>query len=180
MAVKNFWALNPGETIFAEKLYQKFKSNLDLYFPIKDRGIDLLAVTKNKRNVLCFQIKESRYYEDKDHAWHQETAKKFAENKDDVDFYVFVIYLSGYLANAKKKNRFVIQFVIVPTDELIDRIKLKKPNKNGTYNFYFRFGDDGTLHEVREKKSVVQDNPKAFNYSEYLNAWNLIQEVMEI
>lgn len=175
MAVKNFWSLNPGETIFAERLYQKFKNHLDLYFPIKDRGIDLLAVTKNNKKVLCFQIKESRYYENKDHAWHQETKKKFDENKNDIDFYVFLIYLPGYLTNARKKNKFVTQFVIVPTGELLKRVKRKKHTK-GKYFFYFRFVDDDILHEVRENKSIVQSNLKDFDYSEYLNAWDLIRK----
>lgn len=175
MAMKIFWSLRPGEIIFAEKLYQKFKNHLDLYFPIKDRGIDLLAVTKKNRKVLCFQIKESRYYEYKDFAWHQETKKKFEENKNDIHFYVFVIYLPGYLTKTRKKNKFVTQFVIVPTVELLKRIKLKKRTK-GKYFFYFRYVDEHTLLEVRESKSKVQNNPKNFDYSKYLNAWNLIQK----
>src|SRR4030042_2972754 len=179
MAIKNFWAFNPGETIFAEKLYQKYKNHIDLYFPIKDSGIDLLAVSKDKRHILSFQIKESRYYEDEDCAWHQENIKNFTKNKDKVDFYVFVIYLPGHLVNAKRKSRFEIKFVIVPTKELWRRIQRKKPNKNGTYNFYFRFRDDGTLQEVREKKSVIQDNSLNFDYTKYLNAWSLIHEAYE-
>jgi len=176
MAVKNFWSFNPGETIFAEELSQKFKSQIELYFPIKDIGIDLLALTKDSRNSLSFQIKESRYYEKENSAWHQETGKNFVKNKDKVDFYVFVIYLPGYLAGTKKKSKFVIHFVIVPTEELLKRVKLKKANKNGTYDFYFRFEDNSQLREVRESKSICENNPWAFDYTEYLNAWNLIDK----
>jgi len=176
MAIKNFWAFNPGETIFADKLYQKFKSQLDLYFPIKDTGIDLLAMTKDFKNYVSFQIKESRYFEDFGSAWHQETKKNFDKNKNRVNFYVFVTYLPGYLANTKKKNKFVIHFVIIPTEKLLRRIECKKANKDGTYDFFFRFKDNGKLHEVREKKSIREDKDKrwAFDYSEYLNAWDLI------
>jgi len=172
MAMKNFWYLEPGVTIFAEILYQKFKNHLDLYFPMKKREKLLLAVMKNCRNVLRFRIKESQYYEYENHTWHQETKKQFAKHKDDIDIYVFAIRPPVYLTNSRKKNKF--QFVIVPTDELLERVKLKKPDKNGKYNFCFRFVDDDTLLEVRENKSIKQSNPKDFDYSNYLNAWDLI------
>ncbi|MBA7603883.1 hypothetical protein ES703_11001 [subsurface metagenome] len=174
MAVKNFRYLGPSVTIFAGKLYQKFKNHLDLYVPMKKREKHLLAVINNCKNILRFRIKESRYYEDKDHAWHQETEKQFAKYKDDIDIYVFEIRPPVNLTNSRKKNKF--QFVIVPTDELLERVKLKEPDKNRKYNFYFRFVDDDILREVRENKSIVDSNPNNFNYSEYLNAWDLIRK----
>ena len=97
MAVKNFWSFNPGETIFADVLYQKFKNYIELYFPIKDTGIDLLALIKNSKKSLSFQIKESRYYEKENSAWHQETKKNFTKNQSRVNFYIFVTYLPDIL-----------------------------------------------------------------------------------
>jgi len=174
MAMKNIWYLEPGVIIFAEILYQKFKNHLDLYFPMKGREKHLLAVMKNSGSVLRFRIKESQYYEEQDHAWHQETEKQFAKHKDDIDIYVFEIRPPLYLTNARKKNK--MQFVIVPTDELLERVKPKELDKNGKYNFYFRFNDNHKLLEVREKKSIVDSNPKDFDYTEYLNAWDLIRK----
>jgi len=63
---------------------------------------------------------------------------------------------------------------------LLERIKLKKANVNGTYDFYFRFEDNGKLCEIREKKSVREGNRHAFDYSEYLNAWHLIAKYLGV
>ena len=129
---------------------------------------------KNSGSVLRFRIKESQYYEEQDHTWHQETKKQFAKHKDGIDIYVFEIRPPVYFTNARKKNK--MQFVIVPTDELLERVKPKELDKNGKYNFCFRFVDDDILHEVREKKPIIDSNPMDFNYSKYLNAWDLIRE----
>ncbi len=176
MAVKNFWTFNAGEAIFADKLHKRFKNKIELYFPLKDTGIDLLAVVKNSRRFVTFQIKESRYYEEENSSWHQETRKNFEKNKNRVDFYIFVIYLPGCLANTEKKDKFIIHYVIIPTGELLKRIEFKKINKNGTYDFYFRFKDNKQLNEVRERKSVRNFKGWPFDYAKYLNAWNLIAE----
>ena len=181
MAIRNFWSLEPGEAILAEELYERFNKKLDLYFPLKDTGIDLLAVSKSSARVIAFQIKESRYYEEKNHStWHQEDKKRLDKNKDKTDFYVFVIYLPGHLAKPKKKNKFEIHFVIIPIQDLLEKIKFKKPNKRNKYNFYFSFQDNNKLIEIRERKEyredIIKKYPEAFNYSKYLNAWNFIEK----
>lgn len=175
MAVRNFWSLEPGEAIFAEELNNKFKTLVDLYFPLRDTGIDLIVVTKETNKVVTFQIKESRYYEEKNHAWHQEYKKNLDKNIKKVDFYIFLIYLPGHLAKTKKKNTFKKYFVIIPSKDLTIKMKSKKPTKKGKYNFYFSFVNDITdkIYEIRETGS--KNNPAKFDYSEYLNAWGLIK-----
>ena len=133
MAIKNFWSLEPGEAIFAEELHKKFKDKINVYFPLKDTGIDLLAVSRSSNKTVSFQVKESRYYEDKNTSWHQETKEKIQNNKNKVDFYVFLIYLPGHMAGTKKKSLFEKLFIIIPTRDLIERVKIKKTVKSGKY-----------------------------------------------
>ena len=102
MAVKNYWSFEPGETIVSEELIKHCK-DYDFYFPLKDIGIDILGVHKRTNKVLKFQVKESRYYEDGPHSWHQESVKNFRENKDRCDYYVFVTYIPSYLLS-KQEN----------------------------------------------------------------------------
>ena len=56
MPIRNLWSLEPGECIVAEELIKRLKC--DVYFPIRDVGIDLLAVKGAKH--IGIQVKESR------------------------------------------------------------------------------------------------------------------------
>ena len=181
MAIKNFWSLETGECIFAEELYKKYKDKLDLYFPLKDIGVDLIAVKKGAhKGMVSFQVKESRYYEKKaekkSSTWHQETKKKINRSRGRVDFWVFLIYLPGYLAGTNKKNKFEKYFIIIPTGELLEKVKFKTPDKNGKYHFYFRIeADNKEVTDVRENEKTQENNRGAFDYSKYLNAWQFIE-----
>ena len=177
MAVKNFWSFNPGETLVAEELLVQLRDKIELYFPIKDTGIDIVAITRKAKKVVTFQVKESRYYDKgKGFAWHQEHKKTFLRNKHRVDFYVFVIYYPGYLAGTKKKDKFVIHYIVVPGDEIQERIKYKKFNKAGKYSFYFKIDGD-KVFDVREPASEREKKSSAFDYSEFLNAWGKVREI---
>src|SRR4030067_2929877 len=101
MPLKNFWSLEPGEVIFVEELLERYKEKADFYFPFKDTGIDLIGVTKNLKGIITFQVKESRYYESKDCAWHEVNKKKFVNGK--VDFYIFLIYFPRRLMKADEE-----------------------------------------------------------------------------
>jgi hypothetical protein len=65
MPIKNFWSIEAGEAMVAEAI-QKNLPGFEVFFPIKDVGVDLLAVSgvgTNKARIFSFQVKESRPYE---------------------------------------------------------------------------------------------------------------------
>jgi len=166
MPIRNLWSLECGEVITAEALLKNIKG-CEVYFPVRDVGIDLLVV-KDKKPV-SIQVKESRYYQRK-HSWHCISRKKFL-GKEIVDFYVFLTYFPKYDKNKMKK--FENKFLIVPTSdlELEKLLKNKKIDKRGRYSFYFNFEGN----KVTEKRE-----PPPTDYSEYLDRWDLVKDKIEI
>lgn len=117
--VRNIWSLEPGECIVAEEIMKRLKC--DVYFPVRDVGLDLLVVKGGKH--VGIQVKESRYYlgyrwksGHVGHSWHQIKREKFLKDRDKVDFYVFLTYLP--LIGEHKLSHFETKFLIVPSAEL--------------------------------------------------------------
>lgn len=176
MPIKNFWSLDPGVVIFVDEFLKKYKGKADFYFPFKDTGIDLICVTKNQKRIVTFQVKESRYYDKQDRAWHQVNKQTLMKNKGKVDFYVFLIYFPKCLMESDKKNKngFEKYFLIVPENDLLKKIASKKGRggNNNLYDFHFRFQErNEKIIDVRE--SDYKDNVAA-DYSNYLDKWELI------
>lgn len=154
------------------------KTECNVFFPLKDIGIDLLVV-KGQKHV-GVQVKESRYYYSrtsksghKGHSWHQVHKRKFFRDRDKVDFYIFLTYLPMY--GEHKVSSFQQKSLVVPTLDLEKRLEIKDPGKRGIYRFYFRFEDGKVLDE---RVTVELDN-KLTDYSEYLDAWHLIKQSLE-
>ena len=74
-----------------------------------------------------------------------------------------------------KKTDFLIHCIIVPMKELTKRVRYKTANKNGKLNFYFKI-ENKNVYEIRERKNQRKKYPKAFDYSSFLNRWDLITE----
>ena len=132
------------------------RPDLELYYPIKDRGVDLLAVKRDGKGPRSIQIKESRVYAGKDHSWHQIRPEKLA----DADVFVFITYVpvvSGHRA------AFENDFVIVPRDDL-RRLCADKRCSKGKYSFYFR-ARSGVLEEIRDGRRDM---------TKYHRAWQLV------
>ena len=112
------------------------------------------------------------------HSWHQINGKKFFENKDKIDFYVFVTYIPEQ--GEHKFERFVNEFIIVPSNELEKRIKSKKPSKE-MYSFSFHFEKDkitGKYNTIRDHRETIEKTPLT-DYSIFLDNWNLITNKLE-
>ena len=163
MPIRNLWSLECGEVITAEALLKNIKG-CEVYFPVKDVGIDLLVV-KGKKHV-SIQVKESRYYP-RNISWHMVFRNKFDRDRKRVDFYVFLTYLPKY--GKHKLSKFENKFIIVPTSALARLIKEKKVDKRGRYSFYFNFKGNG----VTEKRDETPTD-----YSEYLDRWGLIDNTL--
>jgi len=176
MAVKNYWSFEPGETIVAEKLIQKFK-DYDFYFPLKDKGIDILGVHKKTNKTIKFQVKESRYYAKEKHSWHEESVKNIDENRERCDFYIFVTYIPSYLLVNQEKPSFKTDFIIVPMKELLRRTKRKTPTKKGKQAFYFSYDfEKNKVLEIRQKGKVWKDDHD-FDYTSFRNNWEIIKKL---
>ena len=179
MPIKNLWSLEPGECLVAEELTKRLK-DCRVYFPLHDKGIDLL-LTKGKKHV-GIQVKESRYYTwaNKDasdpingSSWHQIHQRKLQRDLESVDFYVFVTYVPKY--GKHKFGSFENKFLIVPTKELEKKVAVKNPGKSGIYHFYFHFAENRVV-EIRGKiaeKELVKFRTSR-DYSEFSDAWHLI------
>ena len=89
------------------------------------------------------------------------------------------------MSEPKKKDKFEIHFLIIPIQDMLEKIKFKKikikQSNKAKYNFYFSFEDNNReLIDIREtkehKEEIIKNNPEAFNYSKYLNAWKFIEK----
>lgn len=172
MPIRNLWSLEPGECITAEKIFEVIK-DCEVYFPLRDVGVDLMVV-KGKKYV-GIQVKESRYYtlEDhrKDHSWHDLSKKKFERDRSKIDFYVFLTYVPMY--GEHKLSSFEHKFVIVPPKELAKRLAAKSAGKRGVYAFYFHFEGE----KVIDRRVKIEN--ELMDYSQFLDAWNLVEEALK-
>lgn len=153
--MKNFYTLNAGEWFVAEELARQ-RPDLELYYPIKDRGVDLLAVARDGSQSRRIQIKESRIYAGKDHSWHQIRPEKI----DDADFFVFITYVPVV---KKARAAFENDYAVIPRSEL-RRLCGGKKCSQGKFSFYFRLAE-GRLQEIRDGNRDV---------TKFHRAWHLI------
>ena len=151
--MKNFYALNPGEFFVAQEIAEK-RPDLQLYFPIKDVGVDLLAI-QPKGKPVSIQVKESRMFE-RGHTWHQVREERL----ESADIFIFISYVP-----VEKGGRtvFANDFVVVPQAELASLCEGKKKAK-GTFSFYFK--NEGS--RLLETRDGIRD------VSRFKNAWHLI------
>jgi len=187
MAVRNMWSLEPGEVNVAREIRDRLKE-FEVFFPIKDIGVDLLAVknlsSSENRRIVSIQVKESgEYYTRRGQklgykrGWYTLNVKKFYDYIDRVDFYIFVLYRQ---IPHKKRTRYKTDFVIVPTSELAKRIEHKKKGKR--CHFYLSFkveGKEGTFIDTRGitlKNQEIEEKAPFRDYSKYLNNWDLLRE----
>lgn len=159
--------METGEVVTVEALLKNVEG-CEVYFPVRDVGVDLLAVRGSKHAGI--QVKESRYYARKSgakgHSWHQLSSKSLRRAKEGADFYIFLTYLPSYAGG--RMRAFENRFVIVPANELEGMVESKSAGKKGVYSFYFSF--DG--------KRVVEERDEMVDYSGYLDRWDLISQAL--
>ncbi len=176
MPIKNMWSLNPGEVLAAEQLPQMVP-NCQVYFPLRDVGIDLLVVRGERHCGL--QVKASRYYRGVSrsgkawgNSWHQVRQNNLipepSSQKLSPDFYIFLTF---YDRRDEKKGtpRFEERYLIVPTADLRGRLKGEHPG-NGVHSFNFEF--------LGER--VVDTRKKPYgDFTEFWNNWKSIATYLE-
>lgn len=154
--MKNFYSLNAGEFFVADELARQ-RPDLELYYPLKDKGVDLLALHKGGDKRRSIQVKESRVHGEKNHSWHQVRRGKIK----DADVFIFITYT---LAKTKHRLGFDKDFVVVPQNEL-ERLCVNKKRSGGSFTFYFQEQENGQLLDIRE--GII-------DFSPFHRAWHLI------
>ena len=165
MPIRNIWSLETGEAVTAEVLLENVE-NCEVYFPVRDVGMDLLVVRGSKH--VGVQVKESRYYlstsGEAGHSWHQLSVKNLRQKGP--DFYVFLTYVPRF--GERRVRTFENRFVIVPAADLERLVVGKSGGKKNVYSFYLSF-DGERVTEARDGKA---------DYSEYLDRWSLIKKAL--
>ena len=175
MSIRNFWSLEPGECFVDEEIQRH--TDCDVYFPVRDKGIDLLAVYSNKH--VGVQVKESRYYYTSKRrdghigsSWHQIKQKNLIEDVNKAGFYVFLTYIPS--VGSKRVSEFDIRYLVVPHSILYERMSTKSSGKKKVFSYYFHF-EDNFVHDERINEGTEEVDR---DYSMYLDAWKLIQEYL--
>lgn len=157
--MKNYYCLNPGEFFVSQKLAEK-RPELNLYFPLRDEGCDLLAVGQDGSRVVKIQVKESRVYPKKGRSWHQIKKEKI----EAADVFVFVTYVP---TSGEARLEFETQFIVIPKKNLL-KMCLEKTAAKGKYSFYFIRRKDERVVDEREAGRLPLD------VTEFYDAWKLI------
>jgi len=151
---------------------------VEVYFPVRDVGVDLLVVKGSKH--VGIQVKESRYYTNYrwksghiGHSWHKVRWDKLVKDKERVSFYVFITYLPS--VKGHRIGFFENRFLVVPTAELERRLEVKKIRGRNMYCFCFHFEGE----HVYDEDTTVDISDERADYSRFLDAWHLIAQALE-
>ena len=160
--IRPIFTLHAGEYLVGNYIYENLSDEFDVWVPGKDNaGIDLLLTPKHRGlKSIGLQVKFSRDFENPKliaGSWFALNPEKIKESS--ADYWVFVIH-------ALKGN---IQFIIVPTNELIRRIPVVIRNKK--WNLYLNVCDERTCRDERNRK-------KPIDYSMFLNNWKALSHFL--
>jgi hypothetical protein len=152
--MKNHYILNPGEFFVVDELRRERK-DLVLCLPVQDRGWDVLALKKDGTEPKRLQVKESRYYLRGLHSWHQLKSSKM----ESADVFVFVTYIP--IVNAARPG-FSKDYMVFPRRDLEEICKKWKNAPRRKYDFYFHFGEDNKVTEIRDEEIDVTNYHRAW------------------
>jgi hypothetical protein len=185
MAIKNFWSLEPGEAMVADEMRQKL-SGWEVYFPIKDVGVDLLAASgigTSMGKLLTFQVKESKAYERRERditpedtvtGWFALNAAKTRGAASRVNFHVFVCSRYHF---ARTKRILTVDYLVVPTKELIRRLDCYHADTGPRWDLYLVVEQNGRCLDWRgigrRNRGEEIGRPQR-DYTQFLNNWQQV------
>jgi hypothetical protein len=181
--MKPIYTVHAGEYLvgtYIEKTYQ----DLNVWFPSKDRGIDLLVTNQNNTKAVSLQIKFSKDYVQlhsykepevsrgiRCMGWFTLNTKKIRESK--ADLWVLISYTFEEVRN---------QFIIIPPTTLLKRLE-KIHGKKDRYNTYLWVTKGEKCYEARDlskQERILLANDalkeKKRDFTEYLNQWDQLIE----
>jgi len=188
MPIKNFWSLEAGEAMVAEELQKRLRG-WEIFFPVKDVGVDIVAVSgigSSVRRVLTFQVKESKAFENKEKSikpvntvtnWFSPDSSKARRFLSRVDFYLFVC--SRYDFRQPKKT-LTADYVIVPSNELVRRLTSYRSSPEKKWYLYLCVEQSGRCLDWRgiSRKNVKAETTRPErDYGAFVNNWQSVISV---
>ncbi len=153
-----------GELQVIDELQKNQK--LEVYLPIKDKGIDFIGVGNNKS--VQIQVKTSKFQKNK-YYWFDLYKSKMIYSIN--TFYIFVLYvLPRRKMMGKSKN-----YLIIPSLDLMkfinENLIITKKNNDDCLNLFI-YPDD------KEKTWYYLNKGKSIDLKKYWNNFGLIKQVI--
>ncbi len=159
------------------------KRRYEVYLPFKDKGIDLLAIRNWESGCpVRVQVKGSRTWQTSwpshtEGCWHRLNREKVIKGRGALDLFIFV------WAHFGRRGLPEMQYLMVPTDELIDRLSRYQ---KGRWDIYIWTGQRGSKRHAADlrpspgerRTDLVQGDGATVDpqrdYTKYLNNWAII------
>lgn len=178
MSMKNIWTMNIDETLVADKLKTVFsKTDYEIFMPLNSqmKDIDLLLVELKKYKVHSIQVKGSRTYEPSakesekygngSAAWFRIAKNSIVDTTNKVSCFVFVLHS---FSDFETKKTISIDYLIIPTSDLVKITKKKQIRKGDYYHFFIWIDPKG-------KRAFDFNNAgkNVIDLNKYLDKWEL-------
>ena len=143
------------------------RQNVEIYLPMKDRGIDFIGVRNNKS--IQIQVKTSTFQKEK-YYWFDLYGHNMVYSKN--TFYIFVLYiLPRRKMMGKSKN-----YLIIPSLDIQSYISkgifVPKQNNENCFNVFIYPNEE-------DKTWIYKNKGKSIDLTKYWNNFNLINEILE-
>ena len=143
------------------------RQNVEIYLPMKDRGIDFIGVHNNKS--IQIQVKTSTFQKEK-YYWFDLYGHNMVYSKN--TFYIFVLYiLPRRKMMGKSKN-----YLIIPSLDIQSYISkgifVPKQNNENCFNVFI-------YPNEKDKTWIYKNKGKSIDLTKYWNNFNLINEILE-
>ena len=143
------------------------RQNVEVYLPMKDRGIDFIGVRNNKS--IQIQVKTSTFQKEK-YYWFDLYGHNMVYSKN--TFYIFVLYiLPRRKMMGKSKN-----YLIIPSIDMQSYISkgifVPKQNNENCFNVFI-------YPNEKDKTWIYKNKGKSIDLTKYWNNFNSINEILE-
>ena len=143
------------------------RQNVEIYLPMKDRGIDFIGVRNNKS--IQIQVKTSTFQKEK-YYWFDLYGHNMVYSKN--TFYIFVLYiLPRRKMMGKSKN-----YLIIPSLDIQSYISkgifVPRQNNENCFNVFI-------YPNEKDKTWIYKNKGKSIDLTKYWNNFNSINEILE-
>jgi hypothetical protein len=141
--VRPLFTLHAGEVVVGQHIEHNY-TNLEVWVPTKDTGVDFLVTNKDNKKALSLQVKLSKDHfaslknaeiskQTRAYGWLTLNRKKIDESTADY----WIIVLLGFNGNSK-------DFIIIKPKELLKRLEGTPGRKNGLVDTFIWVTDTET------------------------------------
>ena len=143
------------------------RQSVEIYLPMKDRGIDFIGVRNNKS--IQIQVKTSTFQKQK-YYWFDLYGNRMVYSKN--TFYIFVLYiLPRRRMMGKSKNYLLIPSLDIES-YISEGIFVPKQNNENCFNVFI-------YPNEKDKTWIYKNKGKSIDLTKYWNNFNLINEILE-